>query len=63
MNLQIAAASEEQSELAAEISQNVVSINDVADENDRASGELSRSSENLARIADELKDVVSHFKY
>lgn len=50
-------------QLQSMISQNVVSINDVADENARASGELSRSSENLARIADELQDVVSHFKY
>ena len=63
MNMQIAAASEEQSAVAVEISENVVSINAVADENARASKHLSHSSENLARIAEELQEVVSHFKY
>ena len=63
MNMQIATASEQQSAVAVEISENVVSINSVADENARASNQLAHSSENLARIAEELQEVVSHFKY
>jgi len=63
MNIQIAAASEQQSAVAVEISENVVSINAVADENAKASNMLASSSENLAQIATELQDVVSHFKY
>ncbi|MDH3762381.1 MAG: HAMP domain-containing methyl-accepting chemotaxis protein [Gammaproteobacteria bacterium] len=63
MNMQIATASEQQSAVAVEISENVVSINAVADENARASNMLASSSENLAQIAAELREVVSHFKY
>ena len=63
MNMQIATASEQQSAVAVEISENVVSINDVADENAKASNMLANSSDNLARIAEELQGVVSHFKY
>ena len=63
MNLQIATAFEQRSAVAVEISENVVSINAVADENAKASHNLASSSENLAQIAAELQDVVSHFKY
>ena len=63
MNMQIAAASEEQRTIAVEISETVVNINHVADENARASQVLAASSDDLARIADELQEVVSHFKY
>ena len=63
MNIQIAAAAEEQSAVAVEIRENVVNITDVADENARASSALAKASENLSSIADELQAVVSHFKY
>ena len=63
MNLQIAAASEQQSAVASEISGNVVGITKVADENASASLLLATTSESLDRIAEELQHVVSHFKY
>ena len=63
MNLQIAAACEEQSAVAIEIRENVVDINEVASDNATASHRLSSTSESLANIADELQQVVSHFKY
>ena len=63
MNLQIASAAEEQSAVAVEIRENVASITEVADANAHASKQLSSTSENLARIADELQSVVGHFKY
>ena len=63
MNMQIAAACEQQSAVAIEIRENVVSINEVAGRNSEASHRLSSSSEDLASIADELRQVVSHFKF
>ena len=63
MNLQIASAAEEQSAVAIEIRDNVVNINEVAGANANASHQLSSTSEDLARIADQLQEVVSHFKY
>lgn len=63
MNIQIATASEEQSAVAEEINQNVVSISHVADENAQASNRLATSSEDLAQLAHELQQLVSQFKY
>ena len=63
MNIQIATASEEQSAVAEEINQNVVSISHVADENAQASNQLSTSSDDLAQLASELQQLVSQFKY
>lgn len=63
MNLQIAAAAEQQSAVAAEISRNVDGITDIAATNAEASERLAASSERLVQIADRLKDRVSDFRY
>lgn len=63
MNIQIARASDEQTSMAAEINQNIVNISQVAEQNASASESLSESSNNLALLAEELKGVVSQFKY
>ncbi len=63
MNIQIASASDEQSGVAEKINQNVVDISHVADENAIASNQLASSSDDLAQLASELQELVSHFKY
>ncbi|MDH5392029.1 MAG: methyl-accepting chemotaxis protein [Gammaproteobacteria bacterium] len=63
MNIQIATASEEQSAVAEEINQNVVSISHVAESNAQASDQLAVSSQDLAELAAELQELVSQFKY
>lgn len=63
MIIQIASASEEQGTVASEINQNVFNISQVADENAGASNKLASSSEDLAQLATELQEQVSHFKY
>jgi methyl-accepting chemotaxis protein len=63
MNIQIATASDAQSEVAEKINQNVMDISHVADENAQASNLLATSSDDLAQLATELQQLVSHFKY
>ncbi len=63
MNLQIASAAEQQSAVAAEIRENIASITEVAEGNARASHQLSSTSDGLASIAGQLREVVAHFKY
>lgn len=63
MNMQIASASEEQRTVAETINNNVVDIRQVTDENVSASDKLANSSEGLANLADELRGLVSQFKY
>ena len=63
MNIQIASASEKQSTVAKEIDHNVLEISQVADKNAMASDRLAASSEDLARLANELRGLISQFKY
>jgi len=63
MNFQIASASEEQSVVAEEINKNVVNISEVADKNASASEQLAASSNDLARLTEDLRGLVSQFKY
>jgi methyl-accepting chemotaxis protein len=63
MNIQIASASEQQSTVAEEINMNVVNISEVADENASASEQLANSSKDLARLTEDLRGLVSQFKY
>jgi len=63
MNAQIASASKEQGIVAEEINQNVVNISQVANENASASEKLAESSNDLDHLADQLRNLVSQFKY
>lgn len=63
MNFQIATASEEQSAVSEEINRSIVNISHAADENALASSELADSRNQLTQLANELQQLVSHFKY
>ena len=62
MNAQIATAAEEQSKVAEEINQNIVSISRVTDESAEAAKQTSEASHRLGDMAGELKKYVSLFK-
>ncbi len=62
MNEQIAAAAEEQSAVSEEVNKNIVSVNDLASQSASGAEKTSASSEDLARLAGELQQMVAHFK-
>lgn len=62
MNIQIASAAEEQSAVAENINQNIVSINEVANVTSRGATQTATSSESLASLADSLQALVARFK-
>lgn len=62
MNTQIATAAEEQSAVAEEINRNVVNISDIVDRTAEGAGQTSVASEQLARLAGELQQLVNQFK-
>ena len=61
MNQQIAAA-EQQSAVAEEISRSIVNVRDVSEQTAAASDETAKSSVELARLGNQLQEMVSHFK-
>ncbi|UZE22397.1 methyl-accepting chemotaxis protein [Pseudomonas sp. B21-056] len=62
MNQQIAAAAEQQSAVAEEISRSIVNVRDVSEQTAAASDETAASSVELARLGNQLQMMVSHFK-
>lgn len=62
MNLQIAAAAEEQSAVAEEINRNIVTISQIADNTSRGASGTHKQSETLVELAVELRRLVSQFK-
>ncbi len=62
MNTQIASATEEQSAVAEEISNNIARLNQIGQENAASSAESAQSSVNLAGVAQHLHEVASMFK-
>ncbi|KPZ20883.1 hypothetical protein ALO56_200116 [Pseudomonas viridiflava] len=62
MNQQIAAAAEEQSAVAEEISRSIVNVRDVSEQTASASDETAASSVELARLGGQLQTMVSHFR-
>ncbi|AUM70749.1 methyl-accepting chemotaxis protein [Pseudomonas fluorescens] len=62
MNQQIAAAAVQQSSVAEEISRSVLNVRDVSEQTASASEETAASSIELARLGNQLQQLVSHFK-
>ena len=62
MNQQIAAAAEQQSAVAEEISRSIINVRDVSEQTAAASDETAKSSIELARLGNQLKMMVSHFR-
>ena len=62
MNEQIAAAAEEQSAVSEEVNKNIVSVNDLAGFSAAAAEKTAASSDELAQLANELQQLVAHFK-
>ncbi len=62
MSIQIASASEQQSTVAEGINASVVNVKRVAEENAVASNQTRSSSSEIARLADQLNQMVAKFK-
>ncbi|QMV14005.1 HAMP domain-containing methyl-accepting chemotaxis protein [Vibrio spartinae] len=62
MNMQIASASEQQSTVAESINENIVNVRQIAEENAVASDETRQSSGEIARLAEQLNQLVARFK-
>jgi methyl-accepting chemotaxis protein len=62
MNTQIASAAEEQSAVAEEINRSIVSINEVAEQSAAGAQQTAQASNDLARLAEQLKGLVARFK-
>lgn len=61
MNIQIASAATQQSAVAEEVNQSVLRISEVADQSASGSEEISRSSEELARLGQQLQSMTARF--
>jgi methyl-accepting chemotaxis protein len=62
MNTQIATASEEQTAVANEISQNIVNIQDVSTQSTESISNIAASSQKLDSLGSELQKLVGQFK-
>jgi methyl-accepting chemotaxis protein len=62
MNQQIAAAAEQQSAVAEEISRSVINVRDISEQTATAGEEIAKSSVELARLGGQLQTMVSHFR-
>jgi len=62
MNTQIASAAEEQSTVAEEINRNVATISQVTDESAQGAEQNARASEDLSSLASDLQQMVARFK-
>jgi len=62
MNMQIAAAAEEQSAVAEEINKNVISISQISTQTAQGANETSAASNTMKTLASELQAVVGRFK-
>jgi len=62
MNVQIAGAAEEQSAVAEEMNRNITTIASVAEQTAEGASQNNRASEELARLAGKLQELVRRFK-
>jgi methyl-accepting chemotaxis protein len=60
--MEIASASEEQSSVAETIHKNVENVRQIAEENTVASHQANQSGAAIARLAEELNQLVNQFK-
>jgi len=60
-NLMIATASEEQAHVARSVDQNLISIRDLSIQSSSAAGQTSVASQELSRLAVDLKQIVAKF--
>ena len=61
LNSQIATAAEQQTSVAEEINQNVTAIRDIGDQSATSANQIAGSSNELARLAENLRGKVSRF--
>lgn len=61
MNTQIASAAEEQSAVTEEINRNIVNITQIAESTTTGADQTAQASEDLARLAEQLKMLISKF--
>jgi methyl-accepting chemotaxis protein len=62
MNIQIAAATEEQSAVIAELNMNITRINDMSVENREYNQDINQSSSQIEQGSEKLAELVAHFK-
>ncbi len=62
LNVQIASAAEEQSSVAEEINRNINNVSDIAQQTSTASGQSAATSEELARLASDLQQLIGRFR-
>lgn len=62
MSLQVATAAEEQSAVSNEINLNVNSVSSLSSENTKGTDEIASSSNDLAKLAAQLENIVQYFK-
>jgi methyl-accepting chemotaxis protein len=62
MNCQIATAAEEQSSVAEEINRSVVNVQELTTQSAASTSQASTTSHELAKLGEELKNLVRHFK-
>lgn len=63
LNIQIATAAEEQSQVAEEINRNVIRINEVTDITVTAISQVERCSSELMSVSADLQEKIAYFKY
>lgn len=61
-NIQIASAAEEQTTVADEINQKILSISDVAVQTSAGAEQTAVTSRELARLAEQLESLIGRFK-
>jgi methyl-accepting chemotaxis protein len=62
MNTQIASAAEEQSSVTEEINRSIISINQVSEQSAAGAQQTATASNDLARLAEQLKGLVERFR-
>ena len=62
MNLQIAAAAEQQSSTAEEVNRSVLNVRDITEQSAAATEQTAASSVELARLGNELQLLVNRFR-